>query len=378
MGTKYGKADLNPAEWKWMGCFYQGNSDDIAYSYQDDERELAENLVGDPYADLDEAMSGVIFHENGGCASCGAHFAHGAVYERLWCIRCNLPLTLDGFGTYIDSSDGDACGVSDDSGIDHDTHLPERIAVGHTCGAEYFGLDSIAALRTKQAAERRERRELREQWEAQLTDNPEFAAAIEWGTTLVCSFCNQQLTERDPDSGDYRDVTGSIACPGRKRDDYTNHTVFARDSFIEDVARKGRRYGSSSDRQIEAVIRAHAKGLEREAEKARRAAADADAESCPEGKHTITGTVLSSDYRENTFSHYGEQIPKMLVRDDRGFKVWGTVPASILRIEKDGHVMEELPNKGERVTFTATIEPSKDDRLFGFFKRPSKAERLES
>lgn len=301
MGTEYGKADLNPAEWKWMGCFYRGDSDEMQWVYRDDHAELAENLTGDPYASWEEIFDGVNFHENGGCASCGAHFAHGAVYERT---------------------------------------PTERIAVGHTCGAEYFGLDSIAALRTKQASESRERRKLREAWEAQLADNPKFAAAIEWG-------------KGDDESGE-------------------------RDSFIADVARRGRQYGGATERQIEAVIRAHAKGLEWEAEKARRAAADAEAESCPEGKQTITGTILSSDYRENTFSYYGEMIPKMLVRDDRGFKVWGTVPRVLMTRKVDGHVISGLPEKGERVTFTATIEPSRDDRLFGFFKRPSKAERLES
>lgn len=305
MGTTYGKADLDPAEWRWVGCFYRGDSDEMQWVYQDDHRELAGNLTGDPYAEWDEIFTGVIFHENGGCASCGAHFAHGAVYERK---------DLDAMGDIT----------------------VERIAVGHTCGVEYFGLDSIAALRTRQATERRERRQLSEAWEAQLAELPEFAAAIEWGTGLI-------------EGG--------------------NGTMeVSRDSFIADVARRGRQYGGATDRQIAAVVRAHAKGLEWEAEKARREALEAEAESCPEGKHTITGTILSSDYRENTFSYYGEQIPKMLVRDDRGFKVWGTVPSVLMRVG--------LPEKGERVTFTATIEPSDDDRVFGFFKRPSKAERL--
>ena len=52
----------------------------------------------------------------------------------------------------------------------------------------------------------------------------------------------------------------------------------------------------------------------------------------------------------------------MLVKDDSGFKVFGTVPSSISRV-----------SKGDVVEFTATLEPSKDDPKFGFYKRPSKA-----
>lgn len=54
----------------------------------------------------------------------------------------------------------------------------------------------------------------------------------------------------------------------------------------------------------------------------------------------------------------------MLVQDDRGFKVWGSVPSSISEA-----------GTGDRVTFSATIEAS-DKEDFGFFKRPTKAQIL--
>ena len=57
-------------------------------------------------------------------------------------------------------------------------------------------------------------------------------------------------------------------------------------------------------------------------------------------------------------SHFGITL-KMLVRDDRGFKVWGTVPSSLPNTES-----------GDRVTFIAAVEASDDDETFGFFKRP--------
>lgn len=49
----------------------------------------------------------------------------------------------------------------------------------------------------------------------------------------------------------------------------------------------------------------------------------------------------------------------MLVADARGFKVWGTVPASIDNVEKV-----------DTVSLIANVEASADDVEFGFFKRP--------
>jgi hypothetical protein len=52
----------------------------------------------------------------------------------------------------------------------------------------------------------------------------------------------------------------------------------------------------------------------------------------------------------------------MLVKDDRGFRVYGTVPGDIIGVAN-----------GDRVRFDAAVEPSKDDPKFGFYKRPTKA-----
>lgn len=79
-----------------------------------------------------------------------------------------------------------------------------------------------------------------------------------------------------------------------------------------------------------------------------------------EGRIEITGTVRTTKWVDND---YGGSM-KMLIVDDRGFKVWGTVPASL---EIDA---------GVRVTFTATVEASRDDETFGFYKRPTKVKVL--
>ena len=86
------------------------------------------------------------------------------------------------------------------------------------------------------------------------------------------------------------------------------------------------------------------------------------AEPVPTGRVAITGTVLGTKAQETRFG----TVFRMLVQDDRGFKVYGSIPAS-------------LPNpKGRTVTFMAAVEPSDDDPKFGFFKRPTKAEFTDS
>ena len=79
-----------------------------------------------------------------------------------------------------------------------------------------------------------------------------------------------------------------------------------------------------------------------------------------EGRITITGEVVRLYSRETDF---GVQF-KMIVLDDRGFKVCGTQPMSL------------DVNEGDRVEFVATVEASQNDNAFGFFKRPTKAQAL--
>ena len=99
--------------------------------------------------------------------------------------------------------------------------------------------------------------------------------------------------------------------------------------------------------------------------KAAQEKADAERESaanCPEGRVDIVGEIVSVKMKE---SMYGSVL-KMLVVDDTGFKVWGTVPSSI-----------EGCLRGDTISFSAQVTPSDDDAKFGFFKRPTKASILE-
>ena len=98
----------------------------------------------------------------------------------------------------------------------------------------------------------------------------------------------------------------------------------------------------------EAHRRALAKKEQRNADRERRKI------DVPEGRHTVTGTVMSVKWQD---SLYGA-TRKMLVRCD-GFDVWGTAPRSA-----------DI-DPGDTITFTATLERSADTG-FGFFKRPTK------
>lgn len=102
----------------------------------------------------------------------------------------------------------------------------------------------------------------------------------------------------------------------------------------------------------------------------------AEAEDCPEGKQHIFGKVISVKWQG---SAYGSTL-KMLVKDFRGFKVWGSVPKALQEIiymeeaEEEGVLFENKRDvkKGDVVKFDATISLT-DDPKFGFFQRPSKA-----
>jgi hypothetical protein len=142
----------------------------------------------------------------------------------------------------------------------------------------------------------------------------------------------------------------------------SNHPAMANE-FVADIARKLTKYGEISERQQDAVIRAIARQAEwtarDEARAAEKAALVATGVKAPTGKVTVTGTVLSTKIQDG---YYGTQY-KMLVQHADGWKVWSTVPAAL-----------DFDNlKGRTITFTATLEPSKDDALFAFAKRPSKA-----
>lgn len=137
-------------------------------------------------------------------------------------------------------------------------------------------------------------------------------------------------------------------------------------------------YGKLTEKQCEAVRNCIARDLERKhqydqkkAEWAKQEAAEkALAPEVPEGRYEITGEILFTKWYE---SDYGSTL-KCIIRDDRGFKVFGSVPSAIV----DYAYSEEVELKGQRVQLTGTVTQADDDTKFGYFKRPAKSILLEA
>lgn len=130
-------------------------------------------------------------------------------------------------------------------------------------------------------------------------------------------------------------------------DGYSDQDLPRETYFRADLASKLYRFGSLSDAQIAAVQ----KGLDRAKAEAEQKAA---AGPLAEGRYEIEGEVVSVKWVD---SQYGS-TRKILVKLDCGNKVFGTSPRAL------------DAGRGDRVTFTATVERSNDDPHFGFFSRP--------
>jgi hypothetical protein len=135
--------------------------------------------------------------------------------------------------------------------------------------------------------------------------------------------------------------------------------------FICDVLGKGRKYGNLSDRQLDAIVKAFERDVQREIEQALRV--EAPKADCPEGKRlTITGRLVSRKWKETQFG----SVEKCLVVVDTSageYKVWGSIPQALYN---QGVAV------GDLVTFCANVEVSPDDASFGFYSRPTKAQVL--
>jgi len=154
--------------------------------------------------------------------------------------------------------------------------------------------------------------------------------------------------------------------------------------FFDSLSRQLRRKGELSLKQLRALARAAITSAERQAERDAEKAAEPETTSLPENldeRIEITGKILAVKFTETA---YGTS-EKMLVLDDRGFRVWGTRGEGMLAptdpetdngwIERDG-VMHRPADKGDRVKFVARIEASDDDPAFGFYSRPTRYEYL--
>ena len=88
---------------------------------------------------------------------------------------------------------------------------------------------------------------------------------------------------------------------------------------------------------------------------------------------TLDERIEFSGVIEKTYikeSQWGSQRRCFFI-DDRGFKLNGTCPKTVVQIEdEDGfYDVNEYSQEGDRVTFIARVSVSDEDPKFGFFKR---------
>lgn len=129
--------------------------------------------------------------------------------------------------------------------------------------------------------------------------------------------------------------------------------IHARNNFLRDLVHKFNQYGNLSERQLECFF----ESIQRDKDYAAKKAVEATEVKGPlpvGNRVEFTGVILSSRQQESDFG----PVTKILVKLDNNSKVWMTCPSAA------------SPDKGNRYTFRATVEASKDDSHFGFGKRP--------
>jgi hypothetical protein len=147
-------------------------------------------------------------------------------------------------------------------------------------------------------------------------------------------------------------------CPALARlADYEFRQQF--DGFVIDIRAKSFTF-ALSDRQLDALTRAvEAKEAFLARRAAQKAEAIANAKPIPAGRVEVEGTILSiKEYAGD----YGIAV-KALIQCD-GFKLFGTLPASIVRDAK----------VSDRVSLTATVKEKEPG--FGTYSRPTGGEIL--
>lgn len=182
---------------------------------------------------------------------------------------------------------------------------------------------------------------------------PEYAGIFN-GTCFKCNGLGYRAVKTDPAILDARNAKAAEKREAKKE---AERQAYIKRNFWKKIASGIRQAVWAAERQAEHQA----------------------AEAITAGKQMITGEIISTKWVDG-FA-YGQRVLKMVVRDDRGFKVWGTVPQAIIDEAVYQTQIRFGPDtsydygvlKGQRVTFSATVEASNDDDKFGFFKRPTKA-----
>lgn len=126
------------------------------------------------------------------------------------------------------------------------------------------------------------------------------------------------------------------------------------ETTVLDIVGKLVKYGSISERTMQFLLTLQGKIETRAQREAERTIEREAAAPCPTGRVVVTGEVLSVKEHTNDF----RVTLKMTVKAAEGYIVWVSVPSSI------------AVERGQKITFKATLTPSPNDPKFGFGKRP--------
>lgn len=306
---------IQPENYEWVAFKYYGSSDLGAILAMKVERE---NLA----AHMNQTGGKFSGHEHGGlCHVCGqGNISYASVFYHK--PSNSYIITGEDCARNIESRDMSAFRRAIQSGLEAQAGKKKAAAIleaaGLTAAWKIYTAD-YSALPGK---------------ERKLADDQ----------CRACGYITATTAGEVPICGDCRNA-GNVA---REWKD-----VYYEELTIRDIVGKLVKYGSASEKALGYVKTLLARIADRPALEEKKAAEQAAAADCPTGRVQITGEVVG--FRK---ADPDDRFPssKVLVKDDSGFKVWGNRFAGV--------------EKGDRVTFTATVTPSKDDAKFGFFKRP--------
>lgn len=132
-------------------------------------------------------------------------------------------------------------------------------------------------------------------------------------------------------------------------------------SFVQDVLRKGARYGNLSQRQLDAIVGA----VERDGQRAERQAAEAlepkVAVPDTDARILVEAELLHKKWEDNQFGGGFKGLLKVTTTAG-SYKLWGNLPKAVTQAEQ-----------GARIRFEAKVVRSDKDESFGFWSNPRKA-----
>lgn len=145
--------------------------------------------------------------------------------------------------------------------------------------------------------------------------------------------------------------------------------------FMLDVREKAFGGEEITENQANAVLKVWAKTVERNDWDAFIETLEMNRQPATTGRVKIEGYVLAAKWHTAAIGYYRVvQSLKLLMIDERGFKVWVSAPKGFskkLDRDEEGYLVLASAKK-HKIAFKATLEPKEGDSYFAFGKRPSK------